>query len=108
MVSEQMLQQQDRIRDLIHRLLDYRIVHNCGVALTHKSQPGTYQAFAIDIGCYAHMRKLDKRLVELDLARSDAKERMRSTAILSENEFDLLWKSTPNDVEKNLHDEDAA
>lgn len=108
MVSEQMLQQQDRIGDLIHRLLDYRIVHNCGVALTHKSQPGTYQAFAIDIGCYAHMRKLHGRLVELDLSRSDAKEKMRSTVILSENEFDSLWKRTPNDVEKELRNEEVA
>jgi hypothetical protein len=50
-VSEQMLQQRDDVRSLINRLLDYRIIHNAGSALTHKSQPGTYQAFAIDIGC---------------------------------------------------------
>ena len=108
MVSEQMMQQEDAIRDLVHRLLDYRIVHNCGVALTHKSQVGTYQAFAIDIGCYAHMRKLDGRFVELDLSRADAKERMRSTPILSENEFDSLWKNAPSDVESELLDEESA
>jgi hypothetical protein len=25
----------------------------CALALTHKSQPGTFQAFAMDAGCYA-------------------------------------------------------
>jgi hypothetical protein len=107
MVSEQMMQQEDRIRDLLHRLLDYRIVHNCGVALTHKSQSGTYQAFAIDIGCYAHMRKLDGRLVELDLSDSKAKEKMRSMPILSEGEFSSLWENAPDDTEKQLLNEDA-
>ena len=105
MVSEQMMQQEDRIRDLVHRLLDYRIIHNCGVALTHKSEAGTYQAFAIDIGCYAHMRKLAGRLIELDLASADAKEKMRSTPILSDNEFDFIWKNAPNDVEGELLDD---
>ena len=57
LVSEQMMQQEDVIRGLIYRLLDYRIIHSAGSALTHKSQSGTFQAFAIDIGCYAHMRK---------------------------------------------------
>ena len=80
LVSEQMIQQEDQIRSLIYRLLDYRIVHSAGSALTHKSQPGTYQAFAIDIGCYAHMRKLHGRFTELDITNASAKERMRSCA----------------------------
>ena len=54
LVSEQMMQQEDQIRGLLYRLLDYRIIHNAGSALTHKSQAGTFQAFAIDIGRYAH------------------------------------------------------
>jgi hypothetical protein len=108
MVSEQMMQQEDRIRDLVHRLLDYRIIHNCGVALTHKSQAGTYQAFAIDIGCYAHMRKLDGRFVELDLSRADSKEKMRSTPILSESEFDSLWRNARDNAERTLLEEEAA
>ncbi len=109
MVSEQMMQQEDKIRDLVYRLLDYRIIHNAGVALTHKSQSGTYQAFAIDIGCYAHMRKLDGRLNEVDLSRPDAKERMRSTPILDKVEFDTLWKDVPDDPERVLlaDDEDT-
>lgn len=108
LVSEQMMQQEDRIRDLLHRLLDYRIVHNCGTALTHKSQAGTYQAFAIDIGCYAHMRKLHGRFNELDLTAQDAKERMRSMPILSVSEFDHLWQTAPNDSENEMLVEDSA
>lgn len=49
-ISEQMLQQKDNLRELIYRLLDYRIVHSAGTAITHKSQPGTYHAFVIDLG----------------------------------------------------------
>jgi hypothetical protein len=43
-VSEQMMQQHDDIRDLIYRLLDYRIIHSAGAALTHKSQSGTFHS----------------------------------------------------------------
>jgi Cdc6-like AAA superfamily ATPase len=102
MVSEQMLQQRDEVRGLINRLLDYRIIHNAGAALTHKSQPGTYQAFAIDIGCYAHLRKLDGRFNELDLSGTDAKEGMRSAPVLDAGEFKVLWNAAPNDVEDAL------
>jgi hypothetical protein len=102
MISEQMMQQEDRIRDLVYRLLDYRIIHNAGSALTHKSQAGTYQAFAIDIGCYAHMRKLHGRFNELDLSHRDAKEKMRSAPILDLEQFDQLWSSAPEDAESAL------
>ena len=102
LISEQMMQQEDRVRDLVYRLLDYRIIHNAGSALTHKSQSGTYQAFAIDIGCYAHMRKLQGRLTELDLAHRDAKEKMRSAPILDVEQFEELWTSIPSDVEAAL------
>ena len=110
LISEQLMQQEDRIRDLIYRLLDYRIVHNAGIALTHKSQAGTYQAFVIDIGCYAHMRKLHGRFVELDLSRPDAKEKMRSAPTLGVQEFDSLWHGAPQDTEAALlaEEEDEA
>lgn len=107
MVSEQMMQQEDRVRDLVYRLLDYRIIHNAGSALTHKSQPGTYQAFAIDIGCYAHLRKLHGRFNELDLWHRDAKEKMRSAPILNIQEFEKLWAVVPKDVEAALLAEDS-
>lgn len=102
MISEQMMQQEDSVRDLVYRLLDYRIIHNAGSALTHKSQPGTYQAFSIDIGCYAHMRKLQGRFTELDLSHREAKEKMRSAPILDIDQFDTLWQSVPADVEQAL------
>lgn len=104
-ISEQLLQQHDELRSLVYRLLDYRVIHNAGSALTHKSQSGTYQAFAIDIGCYAHLRKLDGRFVELDLSSTDAKERLRSVAILDTKDFESLWGSAPADVETELFKE---
>ena len=106
LVSEQMMQQEDAIRGLIYRLLDYRIVHSAGSAMTHKSQPGTYQAFAIDIGCYAHMRKLAGRFTELNLADAGAKERMRSAPILDADLFDNLWEESPDNVQPSLLEED--
>ena len=83
MVSEELMQQEDQIRILIYRLLDYRIIHSCGSALTHKSTSGTYQAFAIDIGCYAHMRKLQGKFNEVDVTETTAREKMRSAPILT-------------------------
>ena len=106
LISEQMMQQEDQIRGLIYRLLDYRIIHSAGSALTHKSQSGTYQAFAIDIGCYAHMRKLSGRFMELNLADAGSKERMRSAPILDAVSFDDLWKESPDNVQTSLLEED--
>lgn len=107
LISEQMMQQEDQIRDLIYRLLDYRIIHNAGSALTHKSQQGTYQAFAIDIGCYAHMRKLQGRFTELDLAHGDAKEKMRSAPILGFEQLQELWTQVPADIEAALLEDEV-
>lgn len=106
MVSEEMMQQQDRIRDLLYRLLDYRIIHSAGAALTHKSSPGTYQAFAIDIGCYAHMRKLQGRFNEIDVADTTGQERMRSAPILTKEQLEELWSTAPDNAEDALRNED--
>ncbi|MBV8831795.1 MAG: hypothetical protein JO108_21505 [Acidobacteriaceae bacterium] len=108
LVSEGVLQQNDRIRTLLYRLIDYRIVHSAGSALTHKSQTGTFHAFAIDIGCYAQMRKLEGRFTEIDLAGADAKERMRSGPILDEAGFSTLWTSAPADPESALKAQEEA
>lgn len=107
MVSEEMMQQEDRIRALLYRLLDYRIVHSAGTALTHKSAPGTYHAFAIDIGCYAHMRKLQGRFNEIDLSGADARDRMRSAPILTTESMQHLWSEAPENPENALRAEDA-
>lgn len=101
-ISEQSLQQRDDFRQLINRLLDYRIIHNAGAAITHKSQAGTYQAFSIDIGCYAHLRKLDGRFNELDLADRDAKEKLRSAPVFGPSDFEALLQTTPQNVEAAL------
>ena len=106
MVSEEMMQQEDEIRALLYRLLDYRIIHSVGTAMTHKSAPGTYQAFAIDIGCYAHMRKLRGRFNEIDITNAAGRERMRSAPILTEVQLKQLWSAAPENAEDALRNED--
>jgi hypothetical protein len=101
-ISEQALQQRDDFRDLVNRLLDYRIMHNAGTAITHKSQAGTFQAFAIDIGCYAHLRKLDGKFNEIDLSDRDAKEKLRSAPVFGLPDFESLLQSAPRNVEAAL------
>ena len=100
------MQQEDQIRALLYRLLDYRIIHSAGAALTHKSSLGTYQAFAIDIGCYAHMRKLQDRFNEIDVADTTGRERMRSAPILTKEQLEELWLTAPVDAEGALRNED--
>lgn len=102
LMSEKSLQQNDGFRTLVYRLMDYRIIHSAASALTHKSQPGTYQAFVIDIGCYAHLRKLDGRFNELDVSESDAKDRVRSAPVLEESSFNAAFDHAPNDAEEAL------
>lgn len=101
-VQERMLQQNDVWRALFYRLLDYRIIHSCAVALTHKSQEGTFQAFAIDIGCYAHLRKLQDRFSEVDISAKDAKEKMRSAPVLDARQITSLFGSAPGNIEEAL------
>ncbi len=108
LVPQTLLQQNEKVRGLLYRLLDYRIIHSAGTAITHKSQPGTYHAFAIDIGCYAHLRKLDRKFAEIDLSGSQAKEQMRSAPILDEKAFRTLWDAAPADPEAALRTEEAA
>jgi hypothetical protein len=105
-VSEQMLQANDKVRDLLYRLLDYRIIHSVGTAITHKSQQGTFHAFVIDIGCYAHMRTLEGRFVELDITHREARERMRSSPVLDEAKLQSLLASVPSDPEAALKSDD--
>ena len=108
LASEALLQQNDRVRHLLYRLLDYRIIHTAATAVTHKSQSGTYHAFAIDIGCYAHMRKLEGKFNEIDLSAPEAKEQMRSGPILDEASFKTLWTHAPKDPEEALLSEESS
>ncbi|MBU9642185.1 hypothetical protein KTF36_10015 [Burkholderia gladioli] len=107
-IPEQALQQRDDFRELINRLLDYRIIHNAGAAITHKSQAGTYQAFSIDIGCYAHLRKLDGRFNELNLADRDAKEKLRSAPVFGPVDYESILQAAPQNVEAALLEDIAA
>ncbi len=107
-ISEQMLQQQDNLRDLIYRLLDYRIIHSAGTAITHKSQSGTFHSFVIDVGAYAHMRTLQGRFTELDIGAPKTREKMRSAPILTFEDFNGLWQSVPENIEQAMKIEEES
>jgi hypothetical protein len=102
LIEEKLLQQNDPWRTLIYRLLDYRIIHSCATALTHKSTDGTYQAFAVDIGCYAHFRKLEGRFNEIDMSDASAKEKMRSAPILDQTKLTAIMRLIPENAEQEL------
>ncbi len=108
LVAENEIQKDDELKTLLYRLLDYRIIHKVGNSLTHKSKTGSnYQAFAVDIGCYAYMRNLKGRFTEIDLAESDVKEKMRSSPILEGGELRRIWKqSEDKNVENALEEQE--
>jgi Cdc6-like AAA superfamily ATPase len=102
LVPDRVLQEQNGVRDLLNRLLDYRIVHLVGTALTHKNTPGTFTAYMIDIGAYANLRKLQDRFMEIDITAKDARERCRNAPILDEQILIQLYRSAPEHVEEEL------
>lgn len=105
LVSDKVLQEPNGIRELLNRLLDYRIVHSVGSALTHKSVQGTFNAYMIDIGAYANLRKLEGRFSEIDVTAPDAKERCRNAPVLDEGELSTLIGTAPDDVESAVFDD---
>jgi hypothetical protein len=102
LVSDRTLQEKNSIKDLLNRLLDYRIIHSVGTALTHKSQAGTFTAYMIDIGAYANLRKLANRFKEIDVTAADAKEQCRNAPILEGATLEHFFKSAPSNVESAL------
>jgi Cdc6-like AAA superfamily ATPase len=103
LVPDQLMQERDDVKDLLYRLLDYRIIHAVGTALTHKSQSGhTYAAFMIDIGAYAKFRNLVNRLNEIDVTANDAREKCRNAPILDEKVFDVFMEASPAESEHLL------
>ncbi len=102
LVQEQLLQKNEGWRNLFNRLMDYRVIHHAGSALTHKSLPGNFQAFAIDIGCYAHFRKMESRFSEIDVSDANAKDKMRSAPVLDEAALLKLFEKVPEDAENIL------
>jgi hypothetical protein len=107
LVDEKILKQNNTWKALFNRLMDYRIIHNCATALTHKSRPGNYQAFAIDIGCYAHLRKLKGKFTEINVAEANAKDQMRSAPILELSDLETNVSAAPTDVETALLESDV-
>lgn len=108
LVREEDIQNNDEFKTLLYRLLDYRIIHQVARSLTHKSVTGhNFQAFAIDIGCYAYMRNLQGRMVEIDITDPAAKEKMRSAPIFELFGFRKYWGEALVDVEGALMDQES-
>lgn len=95
LVPDQALQEQNGLRELLNRLLDYRIIHSVGSALTHKSMQGTFAAFTLDIGAYAKFRKLEGRFREIDITAPDARERCRNSPVLDRDTLLQLLQTVP-------------
>jgi hypothetical protein len=102
LVPEQQLQKDETMKSLFNRLMDYRIIHQAGSALTHKSTSGNFQAFAIDIGAYAHFRKMLGRFSEIDVSERTAKDKMRSAPVLDAAAIRALLEKVPDDAEQQL------
>lgn len=102
LVSDRILQEPNGIRELMNRLLDYRIIHSVGSALTHKSITGTFNAYMIDIGAYANLRKLEGRFDEIDITAPDSKERCRNAPVLDDTTLISLYHSAPEKAEAAL------
>jgi len=102
MVSERVLQENEKIQRLIYKLLDYRIIHSVASAFTNKSQSGTFHAFMIDVGCYANLRKLSGKMEEIDLSEKSSKEQIRSVPVLSEEALLLVWTDSPENAEMKI------
>jgi hypothetical protein len=98
LVADRVLQEPNGIRELLNRLLDYRIVHSVGSALTHKSVVGTFNAYMIDIGAYANLRKLEGRFNEIDITAPNAKELCRNAPVLEEGQLASLIRSSPEQI----------
>lgn len=109
LIAEKDLQNDNDFKVLLYRLLDYRIIHHVANSLTHKSKPGTnFQAFAVDIGCYAYMRNLQGRFDEVDFTSPNAKERMRSSPIFESGEFRRIWSDSQNkSIESALEEQES-
>jgi hypothetical protein len=102
LVADKTLQEKSAIKDLLNRLLDYRIIHLVGTALTHKSQSGTYTAYMIDIGAYANLRKLANKFREIDVTGPGSKEQCRNAPILEGPTLEQFFGAAPKNAEAAL------
>ena len=101
-IEERELRDSPILNELVYRLLDYRIVHMAASAFTHKTHPGTYRSFVIDVGCYGFWRKLEGKMNEIDVSDKEAKERMRSSARLTSAVLEDLRRKAPSHVESAI------
>jgi hypothetical protein len=101
-VEERELQENQRFKALLDRLLDYRLIHELGTAFTHKSTEGTFRGYIIDVGAYAGLRKLQGKLTELDLTSDEWREKIRSGPVLQRAQILKLWQDAPSNIEVML------
>lgn len=107
LVPDQVLQEQNGLRELMNRLMDYRIVHLVATALTHKTHAGTFTAYSLDIGAYAKFRKLEGRFREVDITAKDARERCRNSPVLDRDTLLASLRQAPADPYEGLPEEAA-
>lgn len=105
-VEEKEIQEKKRFKALLDRLLDYRLIHELGTAFTHKSQPGTFRGYIVDVGFYASLRKLQGKVTELNLSSDEWKEGIRSSPVLRYSDMLKIWNAAPEDIESVLREED--
>lgn len=101
LVPEQLLQKDENIKSLFNRLMDYRIIHQAGSALTHKSTSGNFQAFAIDIGAYAHFRKMQGRFTKLMYPIAMLRTKCGRRRCSTKRQFDLCSKRSQKTQNSN-------
>ena len=85
------------IKKFTHLLLDHKIIYTVKRSFSHKFHPGVtfFRAFMINSGLHSDLQNLHDRIQEIDLAASDAGEKIRSAPILTEKKIMELWSIVP-------------
>lgn len=73
---------------------------------SHEAAAKLFENHPIDIGCHAHLRKLQGRFNEVDLSATDAKEKLRSAPFLELSVFEDSFLKAPADAEIRLTADD--
>lgn len=89
----------------ILRLADFRLIHKISSSRSNPGHPGAvFDTYMLDIGAYAHMRKLTGRLSEIDLTRKGKTliDELRTAPVFTLQSFhgeDSSSTNTPKPVE---------
>jgi len=100
LISEQHLNKSSDVQQLFNRLFDYRIIHSAATTLTlKKSGHGTFQAYMIDVGFYANLRKLKGRFKEYDITD---REELRNAPVMEVSQLLETFRHAPTVDEEAL------